>query len=146
MALLSIRKILALAGLACITFTIPAQAANSTRIQVTGEVIDTWCYVTEIMYAEGTAHHQCAVWCAIGGIPVSVLGEDGNVYVVLRVEEDDTSVANPRLLTVQSHQVTVDGDLFERDGVKYLVVTQVADDKGVVNLTHEEYGIMPFGE
>ena len=146
MALLSIRKTLACAGLALMAFTSQASAANSTRIQVTGEVIDTWCYVTEIMYAEGTAHHQCAVWCAIGGIPVSVLGEDGNVYVVLRVEEDDTSVANPRLLTVQSHQVTVDGDLFERDGVKYLVVTQVADDKGVVNLTHEEYGIMPFGE
>ena len=123
-----------------------AQAASPQRVQITGEVIDTWCYVTEIMYAEGTAHHQCAVWCAVGGIPVSVLGEDGNVYVVLRVEEEDTNVASPRLLTVQTHTVTVDGDLIERDGVKYLIVTQVADDKGVVNLTHEEYGIMPFGE
>jgi len=123
-----------------------AGAAAANRVTVTGEIIDTWCYVTEIMYGEGTAHHQCAVWCAVGGIPVSVLGDDGKVYVVLRVEDDDTSVANPRLLTVQSHRVTVDGDLYERDGVNYLIVTAVADDQGIVNLTHEEYGIQPFGD
>ena len=40
----------------------------------------------------------------------------------------------------------MDGDLYERDGVKYLIVTQVADDKGIVNLTHDEYGIQPFGK
>ncbi len=124
----------------------PAPAATPERVTVTGEIVDTWCYITEIMYAEGSAHHQCAVWCAAGGIPVSVKGDDGKVYVVLRVEDDDSSVANPRMLTIQSHQVTVDGDLYERDGVRYLVVTQVADDKGVVNLTHDEYGIQPFGK
>jgi len=32
------------------------------------------------------------------------------------------------------------------DGVNYLLVDRVADDKGVVNLTHDEYGIVPFGE
>ena len=36
-------------------------------------------------------------------------------------------------------------ELVERDGVKYLLVTKVADDKGVINLTHEEYGVQPFG-
>jgi len=121
-------------------------AAAPQRISVTGEIIDTWCYVTEIMYALGTAHHQCAVWCAVGGIPVSILGEDGNVYVVLRLEEEDTNVANPTVIQIQTHQVTVDGDFYERDGVKYLFVTQVKDDQGVVNLNHEDYGIQPFGE
>jgi len=123
-----------------------AQAAKSKRISVTGEIVDTWCYVTEIMYGLGTAHHQCAVWCAVGGIPVSVKGDDGNVYVVLRVEGDDTSVANPRILHIQTHKVTVDGDLYERDGVKYLIVTKVANDAGIVNMTHEKYGIQPFGK
>ena len=123
-----------------------AAVATAKRVHVTGEVIDTWCYVTEIMYALGTAHHQCAVWCAAGGIPVSILGEDGTVYVVLKLEDDESSVANPAVLKIQTHNVTVDGDLYERDGVKYLFVTQVADDNGVVNLTHEDYGIQPFGE
>ncbi len=120
--------------------------AAAKRVSVTGEIVDTWCYVTEIMYALGTAHHQCAVWCAAGGIPVSVLGEDGKVYVVLKLEDDDSSVANPAVLKIQTHKVTVNGDLYERDGVRYLFVTQVADDKGIVNLTHEEYGVQPFGK
>jgi len=138
----------ALAVLAAAFFTVPDAhaAATGKRVTVTGEIVDTWCYVTEIMYGLGTAHHQCAVWCAVGGIPVSVLGEDGNVYVVLKVEGDDTSVTNPRIINIQTHKVTVNGDLYERDGVKYLIVTQVADDKGIVNLTHEEYGIQPFGK
>jgi hypothetical protein len=121
-------------------------ATGPQRVQVTGEIVDTWCYVTEIMYAQGTAHHQCAVWCAVGGIPVSVLGDDGQVYVVLKVEDDGASAANPRIVEIQTHKVTVDGDLYERDGVRYLIVTQVADDQGIVNLTHEDFGIQPFGE
>ena len=97
------------------------------------------------MIAQGTAHHQCAVWCALGGIPVSILGEDGNAYVILKVEGDGTSVANPTIVKIQTHKATVDGDLYERDGVRYLIVTQVADDQGIVNLNHEEYGVQPFG-
>ena len=65
---------LAMPGLAA-----TAQAGAGQRVQVTGEVIDTWCYVTEIMGASeavlGSAHHQCAVWCAAGGIPVGLLAK-----------------------------------------------------------------------
>ena len=138
--------LLAAVGLAGLLALPPAQAATPKRVQITGEVIDTWCYVTEIMFALGTAHHQCAVWCAVGGIPVGVLGEDGKVYMVLKIEGDATSVANPKVVTIQTHQIKVDGDLYERDGVNYLIVNQVADDNGIVNLTHEDYGIQPFGE
>ena len=122
----------------------PAQAAE-TRVRVSGEVVDTWCSVTGIMFAYGTAHHQCAVWCALGGIPVSIKDKDGNFYMVLRIEEEEVNVANPRLVRINSHEVNVDGDLIERDGVKYLFVTKVADDRGIINMTQDEYGIQPFG-
>lgn len=124
----------------------PALAAKGERVKVTGEVIDTWCYITEIMFAEGSAHHQCALWCAAGGIPVGILGDDGKVYMVLKVEDDATSVANPAILEIQSHQVTVDGELYERDGLSYLVVNQVVSDDGIVKVNHEEWGIQPFGD
>lgn len=130
--------------LAAASAAIPAQAAERVRIE--GELIDTWCSVTGIMFAYGTAHHQCAVWCAVGGIPVSIKDEADNTYMVLKIEGDDRSVANPRLVTIQSHAVTVEGDLIERDGVRYLIVDTVADDKGIVNLTHDDYGVVPFGE
>ena len=121
----------------------PAGAATGERVRITGEVIDTWCYVTEIMYALGTAHHRCAVWCAIGGIPVSILAEDGTVYVVLKVEGDADLVADERIVSFQTHEVVVEGDHYVRDGVNYLIVTQVADDNGIVNINHEDFGIQP---
>ena len=125
-----------------------SHAAKDTpnRIQVSGEVIDTWCYVTEIMFAEGTAHHQCAVWCAVGGIPISILGDDGKVYVVLKLEGEEDNLANPASIKIQTHNVVVNGDHYVRDGVNYLFINQVEDDKGIVNLTHDDYGIVPFGE
>jgi hypothetical protein len=116
------------------------------RVRVTGELVDTWCSISGIMYAYGTAHHQCAVWCAVGGIPVSLRADDGTTYMVLRVEGDTENVANPKLVTIQGHRVTVDGDLHARDGVNYLLVDQVATDEGIVDLTHDEHGIVPFGE
>ncbi|MDX2307204.1 MAG: hypothetical protein NW216_03090 [Hyphomicrobium sp.] len=121
------------------------EAARAERIKVKGEIVDTWCSITGIMFAQGTAHFQCAVWCAVGGIPVSIRTADDQYYVVLRIADDNTSVTNPTLVTIQAHHVTVDGELFERDGVKYLFVSEVADDKGIVNITHEDYGIQPFG-
>lgn len=139
-----VRPFLVVLILVC-TLLPEARAEAVKRIRVEGELIDTWCYVTEIMYARGSAHFQCAVWCAVGGIPVSVRADDGTLYVVLRVEDDSQNVSNPAMIRIQSHRVTVDGDMIERDGVKYLLVTQVADDKGIVDLTHEKFGIQPWG-
>lgn len=137
--------LIAIATLVGVAMAAPAQAATGQRISITGEVIDSWCYITEIMFAEGTAHHQCALWCAAGGIPVGILGEDGQVYMVLKLEGDATSVANPAILKIQTHKVTVDGDVYDRDGIRYLVVNKVVDDSGIQHETHEEYGIQPFG-
>ena len=132
--------VLALAALG----TAPAHAAQ--RIEVTGEVIDSWCYLTEIMYPEGTAHHQCALWCAAGGIPVGILADDGTVYIVLKFEDDTASVANATVMEIQSHRVKVDGALYRRDGINYLVVDRVLADEGIVKVNHEEWGVQPFGK
>ena len=55
--------------------------AQSKRVQVTGEIVDTWCNVSGLMFGLGTAHHQCAVWCTLGGIPVSIRDKDGKMYL-----------------------------------------------------------------
>ncbi len=139
-------RTMALAGFAAVALSTAAQAAPPERVQVTGEIIDSWCYLTEIMYPEGSAHHQCAIWCAAGGIPVGIKGDDGKVYMVLKLGADSTSVANPGILEIQSHKVKVEADLYVRDGINYLTIAQVVNDEGIVNLTHDEYGIQPFGE
>ncbi len=143
---MKIIRMLALAAVLAASGALAAGAATPKRVQITGEVIDTWCYITEIMYGEGTAHRQCALWSAAGGIPVGVLGDDGQVYMVLKLGDDTTNVANPTILKIQAHRVTVDGDLFVRDGINYLMIDQIVADEGIVNLTHDDYGIQPFGK
>ncbi len=123
-----------------------APATTAGQVTVTGEVIDSWCYLTEIMYPLGTAHHQCAVWCAAGGVPVGILAEDGTVYILLSFEGSGRSVSDPALIDLQTHRVTVEGRAFARDGMTYLVADRLVEDRGIVNLTHDEYGIQPFGE
>ena len=143
-------KCLASAVVAAWVFAVSPAGAAGQRIQLTGEVIDTWCYISEIMGASeavlGTAHHQCAVWCAAGGVPVGLLSEAGEIYMVLKLGDDDTSNANPRVLEIQSSRVTVDGELHERDGIKYLLIDQVLTNDGIVNRSHEDFGVIPaFG-
>lgn len=139
--------VLASLAIGSAAFGVQAQTTSSpVRVQVTGEVVDTFCSVSEIMFASGTAHYQCAVWCAVGGVPVGIRGTDGEIYLILRIEEDENNVANPKLVTFQAREVTVDGELFKRDGVNYLLVSKVATDKGIVTLSHDEHGIVPLGE
>ena len=123
-----------------------ARHGKAEKVTVTGEIIDSWCYLTEIMYPLGTAHYQCAVWCAAGGVPVGILSDDGTPYILLSFQGDGQSVANPALLDLQTHHVVLEGQTFERDGMHYLVADRMVEDHGIVNMTHEDYGIQPFGE
>lgn len=143
---MKIRIVLA-ALLSAPLLSMAAAPANATgKTTVTGEVIDSWCYLTEIMYPLGTAHHQCAVWCAAGGIPVGILDDAGRAYILLGFDGGESSVADPQAMELQTHRVTVEGEVVERDGMTYLVAARLLADQGIVNLTHDEYGIQPFGE
>lgn len=133
-------------GLASSAPAMAADAPAPKRITVTGEIIDSWCLLSEIMYAQGSAHHQCAVWCARGGVPVGILGEDEQVYVVLKMQDDPAVLENPGIMKVQTNKVTVEGNLYERDSVKYIAIDKIVDNQGIVNHTHEEFDIQPFGE
>jgi len=124
----------------------PAQAAQPKRVTVTGEIIDSWCYLSEIMWATGSAHHQCAVWCARGGVPVGILGDDEQVYIVLKMNNDPDVIGDHGILRMQSNEVVVEGDLYERDSVKYLAIDTIIDDHGIVNHSHDEFDIQPFGD
>jgi hypothetical protein len=133
------------AGLIALSAVAAAAQQDGRRVTVTGEISDTWCSISGLMFAKGTAHHQCAIWCALGGIPVSIRDAQGKLYLILKIGDDEDSAANPRVAKLATHEVTVDGEVLERDGVTYLLVDRIADDKGVITMTHDEYGIQPFG-
>lgn len=91
----------------------------------------------------GSAHYTCALWCAAGGIPVGLLAEDGTVYMVLKIEDDDNTNGGDGLLTIASHEITAEGMHYVRDGVNYLVVEDVIADAGILNLSHEDFDVIP---
>ena len=127
---------------------IAAAAATSVakRVSVTGEIIDTWCIVTMIMVAERSGHYQFTVCCAVVEISISIKDENENFYAVQKVEGENTNVVSRSMLGIQANQVIVEGDLIERDGAKYLLVTQVTNDDRSDNLFHKENGIQRFGK
>ena len=138
---------LTLSLLAGLAMAGPGLAAEGTRIQVTGEIIDTWCYYSGVMGSPdagvGSAHHTCALWCSAGGIPVGLLAEDGTVYMVLKVGDDAQAAGGDTLLRLAAHTVEADGMLYERDGLRYIVVSDVVSDLDITNQNHEDYGNVP---
>ncbi len=126
---------------------LPAFATEDTRIQIKGELIDTWCYYSGVMggpdAVTGSAHRTCALWCSAGGIPVGLLAEDGTVYMVIKVADDTQSASSGTLLRLASNTIEADGYAYERDGINYLVVSQVVTEFGIPNLSHEDYGVVP---
>jgi hypothetical protein len=125
-----------------------AQAATEgKRVSLKGELIDTWCYFSGVMGGPdavvGSAHHTCAMWCAAGGIPVGMLGEDGEVYMILKLPDEENSVGGDTFVELTNDVIEADGMMYERDGLKYLVVSEITSNDGVANLTHEDYGVIP---
>ncbi len=134
---------------ATLTSAVSALAAKdgAEPINITGEVIDTWCYYSGVMGGAdavvGSAHHTCALWCAAGGIPVGVLADDGSVYMVLKLSGAAPLANKDTLLEIQSNRITAKGMHYVRDGVNYLVVENVVANEGIINRTHEDFGVVP---
>lgn len=75
--------------------------------------------------------------------PVGLLAEDGTVYMVLKVGEDDQTAGGDTTLKLAAHTVEADGMLYERDGLNYLVVSEVVSDLDITNQNHDDYGNVP---
>ena len=131
-----------------VSATLPSYAAVEAKaVEIKGEVIDTWCFFSGVMGGEdaviGSAHHTCALWCAAGGIPVGVLTEDGEVFMVLKYEGEDPLERTDTIMEVQSDTITAKGMHYVRDGVNYLVVEKVVANDGILITNHEDYGPVP---
>ncbi len=126
----------------------PSIAASTAKpVEIKGEIIDTWCYLSGVMGGPdaviGTAHHTCALWCAAGGIPVGVLAEDGTIYMVLKLKGEDPLAQSDTVMEIQSNKITAKGMHYLRDGVNYIVVENVIANEGITNRNHEDYGVVP---
>jgi hypothetical protein len=118
------RKIMVLSMLlgSLLVLTGPLQVMAAEAVNVTGEIIDTYCY--SLMGAKGESHRQCAIDCVKAGIPAGLLEEGTNkVYVLL--PNKDKSPLPKAVLEKMARKVTITGKVYTVGGSQFLTIESV---------------------
>ena len=97
-----------------------AFAAEAAPETLRGEVVDMACYVVHPATSRGSGHRKCADTCIKKGMPIGLVTEDKQLYLLL---EDHT---NPKpyndLKEKAAETVTVEGTKASQGGVQGFVV------------------------
>ena len=99
-----------------------AAIAAEQASNVTGEVVDTFCYAT--MGAKGAGHKQCGVDCAKKGIPVGLAEKGTDKLYVLLPAKDKTALPDD-VINKMADTVTVTGRTLTKGGSNFLTVESV---------------------
>ena len=89
-------------------------AAPHASATLTGEVVDTGCYLGEGERGEG--HLECATQCIQQGMPMGLLTKQGKLYLVT-MNHDNPDAYN-KLKKMAGKMVTVTGVIMTRQGMK----------------------------
>ena len=98
------------------------RAAEPAEVTVTGEVVDSACYIKS--GARGESHRVCAQKCGDAGIPLALV-EDGTGTVIWIFAVDDMETPNAKLRPFAGRRVTIAGTWAERGGAKILLLHSV---------------------
>lgn len=107
---------------ALLLFALGAWAGGPDVVTVTGEIIDSACYIKS--GARGESHRTCAQKCGDAGIPLALV-EDGTGTVVWIASVDDMETPNAKLRPFAGRRVTIEGSWAERGGAKLLLLRSV---------------------
>ena len=84
-------------------------------IQLTGEIVDSKCYLGVMNPGSGKVHRDCAARCISGGAPPAFLARDssGEVRVLLLTGADGRAL-NREVLDYVAESITVSGHIFRK--------------------------------
>jgi hypothetical protein len=99
--------------------TIPTIAHAQEDVTVQGEILDMACYMAK--GSKGPSHKACAVICAKKGVPMGVLTDAGEVYLLL----DDHNNPDPydAAKKLAGERAEIDGKKYNKQGVASIVVS-----------------------
>jgi hypothetical protein len=100
----------------------PIQVYAAETVAVTGELIDTYCFV--LMGAKGESHRQCAIDCIKAGIPAGLL-EDGTNKVYVLLPDKDKSPLPKAVVDKMGRKATITGKIYTMGGSQFLTVESV---------------------
>lgn len=94
----------------------PAVAQEQVTLQ--GEVVDMACYMAK--GSRGAAHKSCAQMCAKKGVPLGLLTDGGELYLL--VDDHDNAAAYDAVKKLAGERAEVSGRKFVKQGVASIVV------------------------
>jgi hypothetical protein len=106
--------------LAALAWAAPMVRAADT---ITGEVVDLACYLPHPAQSHGTSHKKCAETCLKKGMPIGLVTDDKQVYVLL--EDHENAKAYGLLKDKAAETVTVEGEKVNQGGTQGFVVEAV---------------------
>jgi hypothetical protein len=110
--------------------TLPARvdARAIGTVEISGEIVDSKCWLGVMKPGDGKAHRDCATLCIRGGIPPSIICEapDGTERRALVVGRDGTPLAFDSLAPWIAAPVVIRGNAEVIDGMAIVRVEQVA--------------------
>jgi hypothetical protein len=104
--------------------TLPTPVSAQEAITVQGEIIDMACYMAE--GKRGPEHKSCALMCAKQGVPMGVLTDKGEVYLL--IEDHHNNSPYEALKKLAGSRAEVTGKKFVKPGVMSI---QVSAAKGL---------------
>jgi hypothetical protein len=100
----------------------PSSAQES--ITASGEVVDLACYLPK--GSKGARHRACAKLCAKKGMPLGLLTDDGELFLLIEDHDDPDPYEDVKKLAGERAEVT--GRKFTRDGMASI---QVIETRGL---------------
>ncbi len=98
----------------------PPRAGAQEAVTVSGEVVDLACYLSK--GSKGKRHKQCAQLCAKKGLPIGVLTDAGDVYLL--IEDHDDPAPYDAAKELAGERATVSGKKFTKGGVQSVLVVE----------------------
>ena len=96
-----------------------ARAAHAQEdVTVQGEILDMACYMAK--GSKGAGHKACAQMCAKKGVPIGILTDAGEVYLLLDDHNNPDPYDDAKKLAGERAEIT--GKRFTKQGVASIVV------------------------
>jgi hypothetical protein len=109
------------------TFSLLSQQKQGKESTIIGEVVDIQCYVSGATDpGKGQKHKDCAIECAKGGIPLGILEDKSNTLYLAGQSKVAMKGANELLLPFVAEKVKVTGKVYEKGGLKFLLIKKVS--------------------
>jgi hypothetical protein len=98
----------------------PDQFHSLGEVSVTGEIVDSKCYLGVMNPAMGKVHRDCASRCISGGIPPIFVTSTGDQFLL--VGPDEQPFHRDALRKFIAEPISVQGELLERGDSRYLKI------------------------